>query len=74
MLAVQKADLQTLIGATPTRLGPEAGEGHTSEPSVLHPAPHHTPAVHRQVSCQIVVAFKHHCRKEIKVDAAASND
>ncbi|KAA6429757.1 MAG: hypothetical protein FRX49_00189 [Trebouxia sp. A1-2] len=43
-----RADLQALTGATPTRLGLEAGEGHTSEPSVLHPAPHHIPAVCKQ--------------------------
>ncbi len=62
MLVVQRADLQTLTGATPTRLGPEAGGGHTSEPSVLHPAPHHIPAVRKRASCQIAVAFKHRCR------------
>ncbi len=73
MLVVQRGDLQTLTGATPTRLGPEAGGGHTSGPSVLHPAPHHIPAVCKQVSCQIAVAFKHHCR-ERQVYAAESND
>ena len=61
MLDVQRADLKTLTRATPTRLGLEAGEGHTSGPSVLHPAPHHIPAVHQQMSCQIAVTLTHHC-------------
>ena len=60
MLVVQKAHLQTLTTATPTHLGLEADEGHTSGPSVLRPAPHHIPAVHQQVSCHVAAALKHH--------------